>query len=589
MRSFPCSQTRALQLLVLLAFLVSGCTFTSTGDALSGAALTTDKNPVLLYLPTDKAAVSQNPTFSWSSKTLEYYTLEISEKTDFSTVVVSKNLTTNSYTLSAADLQGIGNLDAITYYWRVRSGTASSGVLSTVNSFNVLENGVYYVAKASGGSSTTVGNKTAPFTSIVTALAVADANRGGDFSKAVSLRVATGTYNEYVIMVSGISLYAGYEKSGWTRNITANPTTIQAVTSTGLFIASIPATYQATTILDGFTISVPSTGSDLIGISLSGASPTISNCAISLTNGAAGKYAYGIYMSGASSPLLQKNTVSATTTNGGVASALYSAASSGTVLNNSLSSAATLGGTSAAIYLTAGSAGDIQRNIVSATSSAGGTGTYGILGSASSPSQIRQNVIYAQTSATNPVSAIELDTYTISTISNNTIYGESSTQQVRGIIFTSVAPVSAISTTILSNVIVLKTNAAGNKIYFGNPNNAFVRPASLSSNVFLEGGGSGAIIFYNDNVVGTGNAYGFICPGTGQFSTLTGCGGTVYSFTPATANKDGVSILNTFGTATLNTTNLKSWTIAAGGPADFDSSGGYTTGDAGANAAVAGP
>lgn len=80
-----------------------------------------DSEKVTLTSPVNGAATDWETTFSWSAISNGNYTIEISEKADFSTIIYQeKNITTNSATVDLGVLE-----DGKTYYWHVRASQPS--------------------------------------------------------------------------------------------------------------------------------------------------------------------------------------------------------------------------------------------------------------------------------------------------------------------------------------------------------------------------------------------------------------------------------------------------------------------------------
>ena len=376
---------------------LGGCTQQSTDDLLSGNFLTSGQSRIDLLSPSNNSIASQNPVFAWSAKAgLGRYKVEISPFSDFSQVILSKEVSATSYTLLNSDLVGVTQLNPVQYFWRVSAAQIKNNLQSAANTIQILETNVYYV-DTSSSSSVTVGNKTSPFKTIQSAIGTADAARNSNAGTSITIKVAKGTYYENIALKAGISLYGGFDPATWSRNISGNPTYISATLSMAISGASdITTAYVNTTVFDGFTVYALSlTGNVTYVIYLNNASPTISNNTLvggsgigtygilagggtpiisnnSISGGSAGGagaiVSYGVFLSG-STPILANNTIhggsASTTSTSATSYGIYSLSSFPVMTNNTVYAGSVTGGTTASYgVFSSGSQGTVTNNII---------------------------------------------------------------------------------------------------------------------------------------------------------------------------------------------------------------------------------
>lgn len=421
----------------------------STQQLLDGNFITQGQASIDLLSPTqDQQLITVNPTFSWSPRGVNLYSLQISSDPGFGTLLLDKEVQGSNYTVQASDLIGVSSLSTNTYYWRVRAAKIAENLQSKNGSFFIAAipsggagyAGILYV---DGSSSKTVqtGGKAAPYKKIQSAITNADLLRSGNSAVNFDVYVAAGTYNESITLAAGISIFGGYKSADWTRSISSNVTTINA--SADFAVAGkndITAAYSATTIVDGFTITGGSlaggvtnygislaisnptitnnivnggSGVDSRGIFLVSSSPVIKNNAIN--GGSAGSTSIGIFCSGTSAPLIQLNTIvggtanpsygincngSAVITNnvvsGGAVNSSYAAlvGGAGTILaNNVINGVGTGAGTTYALYINGTGVGSVTNNVIFTQ---GGAGRYCVIetGGSGDPGSFQNNVLF---------------------------------------------------------------------------------------------------------------------------------------------------------------------------------------------------
>lgn len=409
--------------LLLLGGAVACKNSTDTQDLLDAEYLTAGQNAIDLLSPGNGATASQNPQLFWSSKSgIDAYRIEISSTADFSQTVLNKVVRGNSYTVANSDLFGISQLDAIQYFWRVSVPVAKNTLVSSSGNMQVLETNVYYV-NGSSQNSLQVGNKTAPFKQIQTAIDVAYAARGNG-TNGLAIRVARGTYTEDITLRARIGINGGYEATNWSRNISANTTTIVSVLTTPITGgADITTATTSTTIIDGFTVNNgPITGVASYLITLTNASPTISNNFLAAGSISGALNSYGIFMN-SSAPVITSNTITAGTTVGSSSSiGIYANSSAPVISNNTITGGSTAGaGLSYGIFLLNCAAASIMGNTIGTNS---GGNTFGIYTSASTGANISSNTITAGTAISGSGKSYGMyNTGSSPTVRNNTITG----------------------------------------------------------------------------------------------------------------------------------------------------------------------
>lgn len=355
----------------------------TTPDLLDADFLATGHSAIELLSPVNNAATTQYPSFNWTLKAgISSYQIEIAADANFSQVVASKTIEGNAYALSNSDLVGLTKLIGGQYFWRISTAYLKTSLQSQVFSFQVLDPNIYYVNCASD-QTVQVGSKSAPYKQIQAAINAASASRTGP-SVSVAIYVAQGTCVEDILLKPGISIYGGYEPVNWTRNITANISTVTAALNTAFTAgADITAAYTASTIVDGFTVN----GGSVVGFSnhgflLNNSYPTISNNRV---DGGGGQNSYGLFNS-ASSPTLIGNTFSGGSGSSG-SNGMYLINTTTTVSNQTF-----YGGTNAystGIYIFGGAPVIVGNSIDGGKASQ----THGIWVDTASPTVIN-NVIY---------------------------------------------------------------------------------------------------------------------------------------------------------------------------------------------------
>jgi len=155
-----------------------------------------------------------------------------------------------------------------------------------------------YVSASTGTDTSAAGSVSSPWRSIQYALGqISDASASKKYALLVAEGNYTGTGDQVLTMKEHVDLYGGFQASDWSRDIAAHVSTIDGENAR----RGVNGANNAR--LDGFTVTKGKTIDYGGGISCSGSSPTITNCAItsnSLTSGSGG----GIYCVGAASPTI---------------------------------------------------------------------------------------------------------------------------------------------------------------------------------------------------------------------------------------------------------------------------------------------
>ena len=175
---------------------------------------------------------------------------------------------------------------------------------ATVSSTALIVRKDYYISSSTGNDETGDGTQSNPWATI--GKAIADSN--GSPKAHQSIHVASGTYVENIAMREYVSIYGGYNPNDWSRDITANKTTID---ESGVTVCD-------NVTLDGLTITRGSSGiycygasptvtrctlaNNTTGIRCESSSPTITNCTIFASSGC------GIYCEN-SSPTITNSTL----------------------------------------------------------------------------------------------------------------------------------------------------------------------------------------------------------------------------------------------------------------------------------------
>jgi len=363
-------------------------------------------------------------------------------------------------------------------------------LLSESSTFSV-DTAKIYVSVSSGNDSNT-GTQTLPKATISAAItAIAS-------YKPAEVIVAEGTYNESIVLVEGVSLRGGYDATTWVRDIDANITIIQDLSTGGtsaspIFAICCDSAITNNTIVDGFTINSSTNAGALSAsaIYLNGGSPIISRNRITTANGVTtyGVYGisstnaiirnceivngnasstYGIYLTNSSVAQVYNNVIIG---GSGIASGycIYSGSSSAFAARNNtmyLGTSPLLFG----IYLELGPNAVIENNIISS----GGTG----IG------------IYENGAGNDPVS-----------LRNNNIYNCASLYFDNGITITLIADVNALANA-SGNISVDSNFIGGNDFHLQATSDVQVRTGGIDGASPIEDWG---YAYDKDNVDRTGN------------------------------------------------------------------------------------
>lgn len=459
---------------------------TTTSELLEANFLTKSLAPIDLLSPTpDQQVATANPTLTFSSRGVSLYTIQVATNSNFTNLILNKDISTTSYTIANGDLVGTSNLTTGTYYWRVMIPKVSYNLQSKTQAFFLIaipasgsgSAGALYVDAAST-SSLQVGSKEAPYKKIQAAISAGDALRNGAPGVSMDIQIAQGNYLEEISLAPGVSLRGGYESTQWTRNISLYVTSITAPADIAIRGGpNISSPYTNTTVVEGLTIKGSSSSASAnVGIHLVTASPTIINNII-LGGTATGNNAYGIEIRGGS-PIINANTITGSlTSTSGYIQAVYNSDASAIITNN----------------------------LIFGSSNVGGLSYVGVEVQGGSP-----------------------------TIANNTIIGASaSSANAHGI---EIQAGSLSGTPIIQNNVIFNLTSAG--AGFGNcikENGAAVNsPAVFSNNNLF-----GCTTLYSDT---TGGAMNNVCAATGNLWTGVGCTGTQLTTPTGSGN---ISIANT--------------------------------------------
>lgn len=170
-----------------------------------------------------------------------------------------------------------------------------------------------YVAKPPIGNNANPGTQAAPVATIAQGISNAMTIGGG-----VDVYVAEGTYSEAVDMVEGITLWGGYESTGWTRDPAAHVTRISATTGAGV---NFRHGLTNATAIDGFTILGHMGGGTAAAVTIAdGSSPEVRNNIIRSRPTSGANYAVNINPAdrmSAGTPLIQNNDLFLANAGGG--------------------------------------------------------------------------------------------------------------------------------------------------------------------------------------------------------------------------------------------------------------------------------
>lgn len=390
----------------------------ATQELLDANFLTRGQTAIDLISPTQNQQVATaTPQFSWSSRGVSAYTLELATDSAFKNKILQKDVNGTTYALASTDLTGVSTLTTSTYYWRVKIAMIKDNLQSATQSFLLMvlpsggsgSAGALYVDKNSSAS-TQIGSKEAPYKTISGAISAADALRNNNQSITLDILVAKGDYSEEVNLVEGISLRGGYDSTDWSRNISTNVSKILGPTDAAVRSGS---GITSATVVDGFTVvGATISGASSYGVLAISSSPTISNNYIDCGNGA---QCYGIQNTN-SSPTISGNTITGKASTGNFA--IYNQlTSSPTIVNNVI-----FGGhanNSVGIYSN-NSSPKIENNTIS-----GGTATtiIGIRMIAGTSARIRNNIIFSSTGGGTCIEEFTSGTTNPTAVDNNNVFG----------------------------------------------------------------------------------------------------------------------------------------------------------------------
>jgi hypothetical protein len=451
--------------------------------------VTVNQRRIELISPASNARViNAQPTLVWSARNVPRYTVELASDSNFSQIILRKEVSESSYTISNTDLMGISALITQSYFWRVRATKLLPDLLSTSGSFFVIaipSSGSGYAGSLHVNSASfnqeQVGSKEAPFKTIQYALIGADILRNTNAAVSFDILVAAGTYNEEVDLLAGMALRGGYEATNWTRNISGNITTITAKNSTGVICQNIGSGYQTTTILEGFTVNGGTiSGNTNPALSLSQCSvQVLSN---TLKGGSGGATTYGVYVNAAAagaSPILSDNTITGCTSGTSCHGVFHTGASATVIKNNMI------------------------QGCITATANC-----YGINAHSTAKVSVLNNVIIAGSGAAdtygmNPNGNFDGD------IINNTINGGNGTSSSTGIRFNT----TSTSVKVINNIIF--TQGGAQSRCFSEVNSGQDPDQFSNNNLF----GCPTALYRDENLsdldaMCAGGKPGAVCPGT---------------------------------------------------------------------------
>lgn len=276
---------------LLLLLSLAACGKTSTQALLDADLIVSGRSTIKLSTPANGATVlsESNLVFSWGDiPGAGNYLIEIADATDFSNIIISKQVTTNEYPFQRSDLKSGATFGSSTYYWRV---SIISGAKSLLRSdawvANFIADNAFYVDCAYTGTS--YGTRLAPFKTIQTGLDSALGARLGVTTATAEVRVAKGICTESIFLRPNVLLKGGYDPSqNWVRN----PSLYQTILSTTNAVAvqgfaDLTSAFTAT-LMEGFKIQTTNTGSNIASsISLINANVTFRNNYLVATSAAA--------------------------------------------------------------------------------------------------------------------------------------------------------------------------------------------------------------------------------------------------------------------------------------------------------------
>lgn len=204
--------------LVISIILLFSCSNTARDNLLSGQFGSVDSNPPELISPVDDEKVnSLSTTLVWASKQgATRYTVEVARDADFSQMMPGSPFTTDDSNLK------VDFTDAYTWYWRVRANTTEEGKYSEIRKVHPLDAIYVYCPGTestcsedtdSDGNSDTVGNKSAPYRLINSAM-IPSANLNLPV-KVANRDSSNKAYNESISLSAGANVTGGYDNSTW--------------------------------------------------------------------------------------------------------------------------------------------------------------------------------------------------------------------------------------------------------------------------------------------------------------------------------------------------------------------------------------
>lgn len=417
--------------------------------------------PVLL-IPTDNGYATTATNFTWTTSTAALsYLVEFAAKADMTDIFLRANVTKSPYTIATADLMGIASLPEQIYYWRVTAKYPTKEEKSPIFKMALFDKDVIYVNLSSAASSE-VGNQGAPFKTIQPALNFASTNGKS------KVYVSKGSYPGTIQLMPNVTLQGGYDASAnWTRNISANTTTISNNTLPSVVICTLSS--GTTSGIDGFTIQNTLAIASTYGIKCEGAAPNISNNSIQST---VSQGHYGIYLF-QSDANLSGNTIAITNPGAFNSTGIHLDTSSPKIANNSITMAA--GTTNYGIFVSNSSAPSITGNFIDGGS--GSASNIGIQDLSGSTTLISNNVIDMSGAAGSNTYGVYISSSPV--ISNNTINGSAAASNlVKGIRLTGTAAPS-----ITNNIIFSKAGGSRYGVFEFSMN---ADPVSLQNNLIFD-------------------------------------------------------------------------------------------------------
>lgn len=628
---------RNLVLLLVMMMLALSCRSSfDTDDLLAARIVSSDGSAPTLVSPTDRQLIVNNDsvapvTLSWSSKaSAGKYSVEIFTDSTLQTPYPCENcsLTQTQITLSLPSERS--------YWWRVKATAPTVTAYSSTGSFSILTNTLHVFCPAgeSCNKAYQLGSLNQPFQSIKAAADFAAVNNEQDKSGRVikTIKVATrgsaASYNEYFNVPNGVSVLGGYTSdfTEASRNVTSNrtaittelysypitaaaitsATTIEGFISTGTSVGVSAGLYlmasNANLVIKNNTfVGGNASGRSYGALILSSNGTQISNNTFAGGNTTAGTYTYGAFLI-QSSPVMTNNTFTGGNSTGDSFGIYVDVNSTPTVTNNTITGGT---GTGASTYshgvLLEASGGTYTNNTITGGVVQGASGfSFGVRSYSGSSGTFQLNIITTLDTTTNGARTRGVYAGGAQTFTNNVIKGGSTTNASSIGVYANSNSGSTFSNNTIASGIPTTGTAYGLNTESGTP-----ATITISNNIIftLGGGGNRYAGFEDDNTSDTAvlsNNLFFNAP-TGFYKDESGAGVTTvcaanFGSGCATAISGGTVSGNISGgsTATIfvagySATNLTTWQILSGGPADINSPGsGWTSGDIGANAAAAG-